>query len=99
MDMKKLMKQMQQAQVAAQKIQDQLASMTVTGSASGMVEVTLSGQGKLQGIKINPQAVDPDDVETLEDLLTVAIRDAQEKADALQQQETQRSMGFLGGLM
>ncbi|GEM48854.1 YbaB/EbfC family nucleoid-associated protein [Deinococcus cellulosilyticus] len=99
MDMKKLMKQMQQAQVAAQKIQDQLAGMTVTGTASGMVEVTLNGQGKLQGLKINPQAVDPDDVETLEDLLVVAIRDAQEKADALQQQETQRSMGFLGGLM
>ena len=67
--------------------------------ASGMVEVTMNGQGKLQTLKINPQAVDPEDVEALEDLLLVAIKDAQDKADALQQQETQRSMGFLGGLM
>ncbi len=99
MDMKKLMKQMQQAQTAAAKIQEELAGMTVEGQASGMVTVTMNGQGKLLGIKIKPEAVDPDDVESLEDLITVAVQDASAKADELQQNETQKSLGFLGGMM
>ncbi|AFZ66531.1 YbaB/EbfC family nucleoid-associated protein [Deinococcus peraridilitoris] len=99
MDMKKLMKQMQQAQAAAAKIQEDLAQQMVEGSASGMVSVTMNGQGKVTAIKINPQAVDPDDVEALEDLLLVAIQDAAGKADDLQQRETQRSLGFLGGML
>jgi len=97
--MKKMMKQMQQAQAAAAKIQEDLARQTVTGSASGMVTVTMNGQGKLMSIKIDPQAVDPEDVESLEDLLLVAVQDAQQKADELQQRETQRSLGFLGGML
>lgn len=99
MDMKKLMKQMQQAQVAAAKIQEDLAKQTVTGTASGMVTVTMNGQGKVQSIKIDPQAVDPEDVEALEDLLLVAIQDAANQADELQQRETQRSLGMFGGML
>lgn len=94
--MKKLMKQMQQAQVAAEKIQETLAQQTVTGSAGGMVTVTMNGQGKVMSIKIEKAAVDPDDVEALEDLLLVAIQDAAGKADDLQQQETQKSLGGFG---
>lgn len=99
MDMKKLMKQMQQAQSAAAKIQEELAGMSVEGSASGMVTVTMNGQGKLTAIKIKPEAVDPADVESLEDLILVAVQDASNKADELQQSETQKSLGFLGGMM
>lgn len=97
--MRKLMKQMQQAQTAAQQIQDRLAKEIITVTASGLVTVTVNGQGKVQSIKIDPKAVDPEDVEALEDLLVVALQDAVAKADALQQQETQKSIGFLGGMM
>lgn len=95
MDMKKLMKQMQQAQVAAAKIQENLAAQTVEGSASGLVTVTMNGHGKVTGLKIKPEAVDPGDVEALEDLLLVALQDASGKADALQQEAT-RGLGLPG---
>ena len=55
MDMRKLMKQMQQAQTAASKIQEQLAAQTVEGSASGLVTVTANGHGKVQGLKSSPK--------------------------------------------
>ena len=95
MDMKKLMKQMQQAQVAAGKIQENLAAQTVEGTASGLVTVTMNGHGKVMGLKIQPEAVDPSDVEALEDLLLVALQDAGAKADALQQEAT-RGLGLPG---
>ncbi|MBI0446063.1 YbaB/EbfC family nucleoid-associated protein [Deinococcus sp. DB0503] len=95
MDMKKLMKQMQQAQVAAAKIQENLAAQTVEGTASGLVTVTMNGHGKVTGLKIKPEAVDPEDVEALEDLLLVALQDANAKAEALQQEAT-RGLGLPG---
>lgn len=88
MDMKKLMKQMQQAQVAAAKIQENLAAQSVEGTASGLVTVTMNGHGKVTSLKIKPEAVDPEDVEALEDLLLVALQDASSKADELQQEAT-----------
>lgn len=95
MDMKKLMKQMQQAQVTAAKIQEDLAAQTVEGSASGLVTVLMNGHGKVQSLKIKPEAVDPSDVEALEDLLLVAIQDATEKAEDLQREATS-SLGIPG---
>jgi nucleoid-associated protein EbfC len=97
MDMKKLMKQMQQAQAAAGKIQDQLAAQSVEGSASGLVTVTVNGHGKIQSLSIKPEAIDGGDPEALEDLLMVALKDAEAKADALQRQATQ-SLGLPGGM-
>jgi len=88
MDMKKLMKQMQQAQVAATRIQENLAAQSVEGTASGLVTVTMNGHGKVTALKIKPEAVDPDDVEALEDLLLVALQDASARADELQQEAT-----------
>lgn len=93
--MKKLMKQMQQAQTAAAKIQENLAAQTVEGTASGLVTVTMNGHGKVTGLKIKPEAVDPGDVEALEDLLLVALQDANAKAEALQQEAT-RGLGIPG---
>jgi DNA-binding YbaB/EbfC family protein len=95
MDMKKLMKQMQQAQVAAAKIQEDLAAKSVEGSAGGLVTVTMNGHGKVTGLKIRPEAVDPQDVEALEDLILVALQDAGAQADALQQEAT-RGLGLPG---
>ena len=97
MDMKKLMKQMQAAQAAAGKIQDQLAAQTVEGSASGLVTVVLNGHGKVQSLSIKPEALDGSDAEALEDLLLVALKDAEAKADDLQRQATQ-SLGLPGGM-
>lgn len=93
--MKKLMKQMQQAQAAAGKIQENLAAQTVEGTAGGLVTVTMNGHGKVMALKIKPEAVDPQDVEALEDLLLVALQDAGAKADALQQEAT-RGLGLPG---
>lgn len=93
--MKKLMKQMQQAQVAANRIQEDLAAQTVEGTASGLVTVTMNGHGKVQSLKIKPEAVDAEDVEALEDLILVALQDAGNKADALQQEAT-RGLGIPG---
>ncbi|MEF2278568.1 YbaB/EbfC family nucleoid-associated protein [Deinococcus sp. YIM 134068] len=95
MDMKKLMKQMQQAQVAAAKIQEDLAARSVEGTASGLVTVTMNGHGKVTALKIKPEAVDPDDVEALEDLMLVALQDANAKAETLQQEAT-RGLGLPG---
>ena len=95
MDMKKLMKQMQQAQSAAAQIQENLAAQSVEGTASGLVTVTMNGHGKVTALKIKPEAVDPDDVEALEDLLLVALQDASAQADALQQDAT-RGLGIPG---
>lgn len=93
--MKKLMKQMQQAQGAAARIQEELAAKSVEGSASGLVTVTMNGHGKVTALKIKPEAVDPDDVEALEDLILVAVQDASAQADALQQDAT-RGLGLPG---
>ncbi|MFC6617626.1 YbaB/EbfC family nucleoid-associated protein [Deinococcus radiophilus] len=88
MDMKRLMKQMQQAQSAANRIQEDLAAKSVEGTASGLVTVTMNGHGKVQSLKIKPEAVDGDDVEALEDLILAAIQDAGNQVDDLQQEAT-----------
>lgn len=88
MDMKRLMKQMQQAQSAATRIQDELAAKTVEGTASGLVSVTMNGHGKVQSLSIKPEAVDGNDVEALEDLILAAIQDAHNQVDELQQEAT-----------
>lgn len=97
MDMKKLMKQMQQAQAAAGKIQEQLGTQTVEGTAGNLVTVTVNGHGKVLALSIKPGAIDPSDPEALEDLLMVALRDAEGKAEELQRQATQ-SLGLPGGM-
>ena len=88
MDMKRLMKQMQQAQSAANRIQEELAAKAVEGTASSLVSVTMNGHGKVQSLKIDPRAVDGDDVEALEDLILAAIQDAAGQVDDLQQEAT-----------
>lgn len=95
MDMKKLMKQMQQAQSAANRIQEELAAQSVEGTASGLVTVVMNGHGKVQSLKIKPEAVDSDDVEALEDLILAAINDAAGKADDLQRDAT-KGLGIPG---
>ena len=89
-----MMQQARKLQAQLTKIQEELAVETVTGSASsGAVEVTMNGHGEVTRVKIERDAVDPEDVETLEDLVLVAVKDAAAKARAL----SQARMGPLAG--
>ena len=79
--------------------QDQIAESEVTGSASGgLVEVTLTGDKQPISVSIKPEAVDPDDVEMLEDLIVAALNDAMKKADDLSK-EILGPLGNIPGLM
>ena len=93
-DMNSLLEQaaaMQQQLVAAQ---DQLANTRVDGSAGGgLVSATVSGTGELLALTIAPQACDPEDPETLADLVLAAVRDASANAERL----AAESMGELTG--
>ncbi len=84
MDISKLMKQAQKMQEAMVKMQSDLNLQVVEGSAGGgVVTVTMTGGMEVQSVRIKPEAVDPNDIETLEDLVTAAVKDAVSKASAL----------------
>ena len=85
--MQQMLKQAQKMQEQLRVAQEELANASVEGSAGGgLVTATVSGVGEIVGITISPAAVDPDDVETLSDLVTAAVRDAQSNAHALQEE-------------
>jgi len=100
MNLKKLMKEAQKAQAKAAEIQARLAETEVVGTAGGgLVRVVANGHGQILGVEIQPEAVDPDDVEALADLVLVAVQDAQARARELAEREMQGSLGALGGLL
>ena len=83
-NMQQIMKQAQAMQRKLQQAQEQLAEVEVTGTAAGgMVEVTLKGNKTPVAVTIDPEAVDPDDVEMLEDMVLAALNDAMAQADEL----------------
>jgi DNA-binding YbaB/EbfC family protein len=95
-DFMKLMQQAQQMQGRLQEIQDELEKQTVSAtSGGGMVRVTADGKGQVTEVKIDASVVNPADVEMLEDLVMVAVREAQKKAADLARAE----MGKLTGGM
>ena len=76
-----LLRQAQEMKKTMETAQAELEKLTVTGTAGGgMVSVTANGHGQIQRVKIDRSVVNPDDVEMLEDLVTVATADAQKKA-------------------
>jgi nucleoid-associated protein EbfC len=82
------MKMIQQMQNRMMKIQQELEEAVVEGSAGGgVVKVEVSGQREMKSIKIDPSAVDPEDVEMLEDLVVAAVTDAMEKAAKLNEEK------------
>ena len=86
---------MQQQLVAAQ---EELARTEVTGTAGGgLVTATMTGAGELTALTIAKDAVDPDDVETLQDLVVAAVRDAKREADARAAATMGPLAGGLGG--
>ena len=97
-NMQQLMKQAQQMQKQLMAAQAELAETEVTGSAGGgMVTATMTGSAELLSLTIDPKAVDPDDVETLQDLIVAAVRDAAHNAADLTQEKMGPLAGGLGG--
>lgn len=93
-DLQQLMQQAQQIQQQLANAQEDLAAAEVTGTAGGgLVTVTMSGTGEVKAVKLDPEAVDPDDVETLEDLILAAIHAAADEQRRLAEQ----TMGPLAG--
>lgn len=82
------MKMIQQMQNRMMKIQQELEETIVEGTAGGgVVKVEVTGQREMKSIKIDPDAVDPDDVEMLEDLVLSAVTDAMDRAAKLNEEK------------
>ena len=97
MDLNKLMQQAQQMQEDMQKAQAEMEKETVEGSAGGgAVTVKATGTGKLLEIKIKKEAIDPEDPETLEDLVLAAVNSALTAAEELA--KSKMNLGALGDL-
>ncbi|RJX37427.1 YbaB/EbfC family nucleoid-associated protein [Paenibacillus pinisoli] len=95
-NMNQMMKQVKKMQEQMLKAQEQLETKSVEGTAGGgVVTVTVNGHKKLLNIVIKPEAVDPDDVEMLQDLVMTAVNDALTKADELANQDMGK---FTGGM-
>ena len=84
-DQMKMMRKIAQMQTDMAAAQEALAAETVEGSAGGgMVKVVVSGSGDVQRVSIDASVVDPDDIETLEDLVVAAVADGLRRAADLQ---------------
>jgi DNA-binding YbaB/EbfC family protein len=91
-----MMKQAQQMQAKLGEMQARMAELEVEGaSGGGMVKVTLNGKGDVRKVKIDPQAVDPNDAEMLEDLIVAAFNDAKQKVETTMQDEMGKLTGGL----
>ena len=96
MDVGKIMKQAQKMQEQLERVQEELARKTVTASAGGgMVTVIANGKQEMLSIKIAPEAVDPQDIAMLEDLVTAAVNEALRSAHSLMQEEMAKITGGL----
>lgn len=96
MDMSKMMKQVQKMQSQMEDVQEELAEKKVEATAGGgVVKVVANGQQEIVDITIEPDAVDPDDVEMLEDLILAATNEAMRKVQDMASEE----MGKLTGGM
>jgi nucleoid-associated protein EbfC len=96
------MKMIQQMQTRLEKMQRELAETIVEGtSGGGVVKAQVSGAREFRAISIDPSVVDPDDVDVLEDLITVAIQDAMNRANAIAEEKMGAVTGGLSipGLM
>ena len=86
--MNKLLKQVEKTMEQVMQAQEELRSQKVDASSGGgTVKVTANAAGEVLSVKIAPEAVDPDDVEMLEDLVLAAVRDALEKAKAIRDEK------------
>ncbi len=94
-NMNNMMKQLKKAQENMQKKQEEIEA-TILEVDKGMVKVEITGKKEIKSITIDPEVVDPDDVEMLEDLIMVAVNEAIAKADDLMNSEMGKLTGGLG---
>ena len=95
-NMQALMKQAQALQREALKAQEEVEQTEVEGVASnGLVKITMNGKYEVAAVQIDPSIVDPEDVEMLEDMIVVALNDANEKITKIKGDK----IGRFGGLM
>ena len=98
MDLGSMMKQLQQVQAEMAQAQEKLKDEVVEASAGGgMVKVKMSGDMSLEEISISPEAIDPDDPELLQDMVTAAVNEAIRAAQELMQSKMGAVTGGLGG--
>ena len=91
-----MMKQVQQMQAKMEEMQAELEKAEVEASSGGgMVKVVVNGKGEIKELTIDPEVVDKDDVEMLQDLIIAALNQAKEKSSELQQEQM---AGLTGGL-
>jgi nucleoid-associated protein EbfC len=99
-DMAMIMQQAQRMQEQLIAAQAELAASEVTGQAgNGLVQVTMTAAGDVRAVRIDPKVVDPDDVDTLQDLVVGAMHDAARAAQQLQAEKMGPLAGGLGGDM
>ena len=95
-NMQGMMKKVQKMQAEMQKLQEELKTRTVDASVGGgVVTVVMNGEKEVQSVKIDPAAVDPEDVEMLEDLIVAAVNEAAHKVDDMMAQEMGKDTGGL----
>ena len=98
-NMNNLMKQAQRMQKQMEETTKELEEKEVTAAAGGgAVEVTVTGKKEVKSVKLNPEVVDPDDIEMLEDLIVAATNEALRKIEEISQSEMAKITGGLGGL-
>ena len=98
MNMNNMMKQVQKMQKQMEEQQKALEESEFTATAGGgAVQVTVSGKKVLTKVTLDPDAVDPDDVEMLEDLIMVAVNDAMKQVDEANSSSMARMTGGMGG--
>ena len=94
-NMQQLMRQAQKMQQEMMEAQEELKTIEVTGtSGGGLVEVTMTCEKVVSAIKIKPEAVDPDDIEMLEDLIVASFNDATAKAEEVREQKLGKFAGL-----
>ncbi|ACU98608.1 YbaB/EbfC family nucleoid-associated protein [Saccharomonospora viridis] len=99
-DMQQILQQAQKMQEQLVTAQQELANAEVTGtSGGGLVTATVSGSLELKSLSIDPKVVDPEDTETLSDLVVAAVRDAMNNAQKLTEEKLGPLAGSLGGGM
>jgi nucleoid-associated protein EbfC len=87
-DMNEILARAAEVQAQMQQAQQEILDSIVTGSAgNGLVEVTMTGSAEIKSVKIDPQVVDPEDVDTLQDLIVGAYEDAHAKAGQLAEEK------------
>jgi len=93
-NMGKMMKQVQKMQADMAKLQEELVNRTVEASSGGgMVKAVVNGKQEVKSIEINPEAVDPEDLEMLQDMILAAINEALRKSQEMVAAEMNKITG------